>query len=89
MFPFSLRDEAAQWLETFPQGSITSWEYLVSKFLAKFNPPQKFSKLEVEVQPLTQKKGVMEIEGVNAIMAQNKQMHQLLQQQNGADSKKK
>jgi len=81
MFPFSLRDEAAQWLEAFPQGSIISWEDLVSKFLAKFNLPQKSSKLEVEVQPFTQKKGVMEIERVNAIMAQNKQMHQKLQQQ--------
>jgi len=54
LFPFSLRDKAAQWLETFPQGSITSWDDLVTKFLAKFYPPQRVIRLKTEVQTFTQ-----------------------------------
>ena len=53
LFPFSLRDKAAQWLETFPQGSITSWDDLVTKFLAKFYPPQRIIRLKTEVQTFT------------------------------------
>ncbi|XP_057755781.1 uncharacterized protein LOC130974964 [Arachis stenosperma] len=55
LFPFSLRDKAAQWLETFPKGSITSWDDL--------------------------RKGVLELEGVDSILAQNKIMQEQIQQQ--------
>jgi hypothetical protein len=34
LFPFSWKDEALDWLQIQPTGSITTWEDLVSKFLA-------------------------------------------------------
>jgi len=49
--------------------------------VANNNPPQRISKLEAEVQLFTQKRKVMELKVVNAIMTQNKKMHQQLQQQ--------
>ena len=45
LFPFSLRDRAKGWLQTLPSGSITSWDGLVEKFLAKYFPPSKTAKL--------------------------------------------
>ncbi|XP_057719632.1 uncharacterized protein LOC130934058 [Arachis stenosperma] len=57
LFLFSLRDKASQWLETFPKESINSWEELVSKFLAKFYPPQRIIRLKTEVQTFTQMDG--------------------------------
>ncbi|KAL4276095.1 hypothetical protein AHAS_Ahas20G0172900 [Arachis hypogaea] len=137
LFPFSLRDKATQWLETFPKESITNWDDLVSKFHAKFYPSQRVIKLKKNVQTSKQlegeslyeawkrqerswttlqegslqmmktaqeahdlidmvannqyfysserqaapKRGVYELEGVDAILAQNKLMHQQLQQQ--------
>jgi hypothetical protein len=35
MFPFSLKDKAKSWLNYLALGSITTWDLLVSKFLAK------------------------------------------------------
>ncbi|XP_057723828.1 uncharacterized protein LOC130939766 [Arachis stenosperma] len=54
LFPFSLRDEAAQWLETMPQGSITSWDELVTKFLTKFVSSQQNIKMKEGIQPFIQ-----------------------------------
>ncbi|GJW15341.1 MAK10-like protein [Tanacetum coccineum] len=34
LFQFSLRDQASNWLERLPAGSITTWEDLTSRFLA-------------------------------------------------------
>ncbi|KAL4287262.1 hypothetical protein AHAS_Ahas19G0168600 [Arachis hypogaea] len=79
--PLITMNDVAQWLEAFPQGSIIGWEDLVSEILAKLKPPQEICKLEAEVQPSTQEKEVMEIEGVNAVVNQNKQMHQQTLQQ--------
>ena len=39
LFQFSLRDQASQWLERLPAGSITSWDDLTTRFLAQFFPP--------------------------------------------------
>ena len=39
LFPFSLKDRAKQWLQSQPQGSITTWDDLVIKFLTKYFPP--------------------------------------------------
>ncbi|GJS40886.1 hybrid signal transduction histidine kinase M [Tanacetum coccineum] len=36
LFQFSLRDQASNWLERLPPGSITTWEDLTNCFLAKF-----------------------------------------------------
>ncbi|XP_057734314.1 uncharacterized protein LOC130949677 [Arachis stenosperma] len=54
LFPFSLRDEAAQWLKTFPQESITSWDDLVAKFLAKFSSSQQNIKMKEGIHPFIQ-----------------------------------
>ncbi|GJW82313.1 MAK10-like protein [Tanacetum coccineum] len=34
LFQFSLRDQASNWLERLPAGSITIWEDLTTRFLA-------------------------------------------------------
>ncbi|GKB35512.1 zinc finger, CCHC-type containing protein, partial [Tanacetum coccineum] len=39
LFQFSLRDQASNWLERLPAGSITTWEDLTAHFLAQFFPP--------------------------------------------------
>ncbi|KAL4381569.1 hypothetical protein AHAS_Ahas04G0146600 [Arachis hypogaea] len=54
LFPFSLKGEAAQWFETFPQGSITSWDDLVTKFLAKFTSSKQIIQLKEEEHLFTQ-----------------------------------
>lgn len=41
MFPFTLKDKARSWLHSLPPGSITTWDDLAQKFLAKFFPPAK------------------------------------------------
>ena len=57
LFPFTVRDRARTWLDSQPKESLNSWEKLVSTFLAKFFPPQKMSKLRVEIQTFRQKEG--------------------------------
>ena len=47
LFPFSLKDRAKNWLHSMPMGSITSWDDLAQKFLAKFFPPVKTAKLRI------------------------------------------
>ncbi|GJY21447.1 zinc finger, CCHC-type containing protein [Tanacetum coccineum] len=41
----SLRDQARNWLERLPAGSITTWEDLTTRFLAQFFPPERTAKL--------------------------------------------
>ncbi|GKC22597.1 zinc finger, CCHC-type containing protein [Tanacetum coccineum] len=38
-FQFSLRDQARNWLERLPAGSITTREDLTTRFLTQFFPP--------------------------------------------------
>ncbi|GJW10367.1 retrotransposon ORF1 [Tanacetum coccineum] len=45
LFQFSLRDQASNWLERLPAGSITTWEDLTTRFLAQFFPPERTTKL--------------------------------------------
>ncbi|WRX08623.1 Retrotransposon gag domain - like 6 [Theobroma cacao] len=45
LFPFFLRDKAKSWLNSLPNGSITTWEDLAQKFLAKFFSPAKTTKM--------------------------------------------
>lgn len=54
LFPFSLRDKAKEWLHSLPNGSITTWDALAQKFLAKFVPPAKTAKLRNEITQFTQ-----------------------------------
>ena len=49
LFPFSLRYKARGWLQSLQLGSITSWQGMAEKFLAKFFPPVKTAKLKSEI----------------------------------------
>ncbi|GJT50285.1 zinc finger, CCHC-type containing protein [Tanacetum coccineum] len=48
-FQFSLRDQASNWLERLPVGSITTWEDLTTCFLAQFFPPERTAKLRNDI----------------------------------------
>ncbi|GJV65453.1 protein kinase-like domain, concanavalin A-like lectin/glucanase domain protein [Tanacetum coccineum] len=39
LFQFSLRDQASNWLERLPAGSISTWEDLTTRFLSQFFLP--------------------------------------------------
>nr|GEZ89309.1 zinc finger, CCHC-type [Tanacetum cinerariifolium] len=49
LFQFSLRDQANNWLEYLPVGSITTWEDLTTRFLAQFIPPERTAKLHDDI----------------------------------------
>lgn len=49
LFPFSLRDKAKVWLNSLPPGTITTWDGLAQKFLAKFFPPAKTAKMRNDI----------------------------------------
>ncbi|GKB15857.1 zinc finger, CCHC-type containing protein [Tanacetum coccineum] len=49
LFQFSLRDQASNWLERLPAGSISTWEDLTTRFLAQFFPPGRTSKLRNDI----------------------------------------
>ncbi|GKE74216.1 zinc finger, CCHC-type containing protein, partial [Tanacetum coccineum] len=49
LFQFSLRDQANNWLERLPAGSVTTWEDLTTRFLAQFFPPGRTAKLRNEI----------------------------------------
>jgi hypothetical protein len=49
LFQFSLRDQASQWLERLPPGSITTWDDLTTRFLAQFFPPGRTTKLRNDI----------------------------------------
>ncbi|GJW38976.1 MAK10-like protein [Tanacetum coccineum] len=48
-FQFYLRDQASNWLERLPAGSITTWEDLTIRFLAQFFPPERTAKLRNDI----------------------------------------
>ncbi|GKE44221.1 hypothetical protein Tco_1471505 [Tanacetum coccineum] len=45
LFQFSLYDEVSNWLEHLPTGSVSTWEDLITCFLAQFFPPGRTAKL--------------------------------------------
>ena len=49
LFPFSLRDVAATWFESFPYGSVNNWEELVEAYMSEFFPPALTSKRRGEI----------------------------------------
>nr|GEU80518.1 zinc finger, CCHC-type [Tanacetum cinerariifolium] len=49
LFQFSLHDQASNWIERLPAGSITTWEDLTTRFLARFFPPGKTAKLRKDI----------------------------------------
>ncbi|GKE53642.1 MAK10-like protein, partial [Tanacetum coccineum] len=59
LFQFSLRDQASNWLERLPAGSINTWEDLTTCFLAQLFPPGRTAKLNI-MENLYQKHGLCE-----------------------------
>ena len=57
LFPFSLKEKAKHWLILEPPYSITSWENLSNKFLARFFSPAKAIKLRIDINSFYQYKG--------------------------------
>ena len=57
LFPFSLKDKAKHWLISEPPDSITSWDDLSNKFLARFFPPAKAAKLRIDINNFYQYEG--------------------------------
>ncbi|GJV11794.1 zinc finger, CCHC-type containing protein [Tanacetum coccineum] len=49
LFQFSLRDQASNWLERLPAGSISTWEDLTTRSLAQFFPPGRTAKLRNDI----------------------------------------
>ncbi|XP_070002544.1 uncharacterized protein [Nicotiana sylvestris] len=57
IFPFSLLGEAKRWLKAEPTNTITSWNDLARKFLAKFFPSGKTAKIRSEIVAFKHKAG--------------------------------
>ncbi|KAI4347762.1 hypothetical protein L6164_008545 [Bauhinia variegata] len=49
LFSFSLKDGARRWLNSLPLGSVDTWDSLAQKFLTKYFPPSKTTKLRTEI----------------------------------------
>ncbi|GKC12071.1 MAK10-like protein [Tanacetum coccineum] len=49
LFQFSLHDQANNWLERLPAGTITTWENLSTRFLAHLFPPRRTTKLRNDI----------------------------------------
>jgi len=56
-FPHSLVGKSRQWLDTEPQNSITTREYLAKKFLSRFFPSGKPARLRSEILSFKLKNG--------------------------------
>ncbi|GJQ99671.1 zinc finger, CCHC-type containing protein [Tanacetum coccineum] len=57
LFQFSLRDQASNWLERLPAGSISLWEDLTTRFLSQFFPPGRTAKLSNDILMFQQHHG--------------------------------
>ena len=57
LFPFSLMGEAKRWLTSEPPNSITTWDGLARKFLIRFFPSGKTTKLRSQILSFEQKPG--------------------------------
>jgi len=49
LFPFSLKDQACDWLQNEKSDSFTTWEALSKKFLIKYFSLDKTAKLRVDI----------------------------------------
>ncbi|GKB64211.1 MAK10-like protein [Tanacetum coccineum] len=57
LFQFSLRDQASNWLECLPAGSISTGEDLTTRSLAQFFPPERTAKLRNDILMFQQHQG--------------------------------
>ncbi|XP_061371425.1 uncharacterized protein LOC133314014 [Gastrolobium bilobum] len=55
LFSCSLKEEARGWLQSLPQGSITNWDDLATKFLSRFFSASKTARLKAEITAFEQK----------------------------------
>ncbi|GJS49731.1 MAK10-like protein [Tanacetum coccineum] len=65
LFQFSLRDQASNWLEHLPAGSITTWEDLTTRFLAQFFPSGRTAKLRNDILMFQQLENLYPKHGLN------------------------
>ncbi|GKB20219.1 zinc finger, CCHC-type containing protein [Tanacetum coccineum] len=49
LFHFSLHDQAINWLDRLPAGSISTWDDLTTRFLAQFFPPGRTAELRNDI----------------------------------------
>ncbi|GJU01174.1 zinc finger, CCHC-type containing protein [Tanacetum coccineum] len=49
LFHFSLYDQAINWLDLLPAGSISTWDDLTTRFLAQFFPPGRTAELRNDI----------------------------------------
>ncbi|XP_031104906.1 uncharacterized protein LOC116009868 [Ipomoea triloba] len=54
LFPFSLRDQAQSWLNSFPANHFITWEQLHKAFMQEYCPPSKAAKLKKQIQNFQQ-----------------------------------
>ncbi|GJY20612.1 zinc finger, CCHC-type containing protein [Tanacetum coccineum] len=57
LIQFSLHDQASNWLERLPAGSITTWEDLTTHFFAQFFPLGRTTKLRNDILMFQQHQG--------------------------------
>ncbi|GJR48124.1 zinc finger, CCHC-type containing protein [Tanacetum coccineum] len=57
LFQFFIRDQASNWIERLPAGSITTWKDLTTRFLAQFFPPGRTAKLHNDILMFQQHHG--------------------------------
>nr|XP_009603781.1 uncharacterized protein LOC104098686 [Nicotiana tomentosiformis] len=56
-FPFSLKDDANQWLRSLPTGSIRTWEEMTTMFLEKHFSAAKIGRMRKEIHHFSQGEG--------------------------------
>ncbi|XP_031096832.1 uncharacterized protein LOC116001071 [Ipomoea triloba] len=54
LFPFSLRDHAQRWLNSFPANHFITWEQLHKAFMQEYCPSSKAAKLKKQIQNFQQ-----------------------------------
>lgn len=57
LFPFSLTDDAKEWFDSLPAGSITTWNEMEDKFLEQFFPTALFVRRRQDISKFQQKDG--------------------------------
>jgi hypothetical protein len=57
LFPFTLTDDAYEWFDSLPAGSITTWNEMEDKFLEQFFPTALFVRRRQDISSFQQKEG--------------------------------
>ncbi|GJW74978.1 reverse transcriptase domain-containing protein [Tanacetum coccineum] len=54
MFPLSLTEESKTWLDKLKEGTIETWDELLTAFISRFLPPDLFDRLLGEIHAFSQ-----------------------------------